>query len=68
MLRGIGVSSHQSSSCGTDGLSFVFVKAAWRFHQCTHDPVDTNVAGFPDRAALEEWAPAHRPALRLSGR
>lgn len=27
MLRGIDVSSHQSSSYGTDGLSFVFVKA-----------------------------------------
>ncbi|CAM5693674.1 hypothetical protein SALBM217S_10533 [Streptomyces griseoloalbus] len=27
MLRGIDISSHQSSSYDTDGLSFVFVKA-----------------------------------------
>ncbi|PWI07485.1 muramidase [Streptomyces sp. NWU339] len=32
------------------------IKAEWRFHQYTDDPLDKNVADFPDRAALEEWA------------
>ncbi|MBL3665500.1 muramidase [Streptomyces sp. M2CJ-2] len=32
------------------------IKAKWRFHQYTDAPLDKNVADFPDRAALEEWA------------
>ncbi|GAB3177464.1 glycoside hydrolase family 25 protein [Streptomyces incanus] len=32
------------------------IKAKWRFHQYTDDPVDINLAAFPDRAALKEWA------------
>ncbi|MEF9906513.1 glycoside hydrolase family 25 protein [Streptomyces sp. P9-A2] len=32
------------------------IEAEWRFHQYTDDPLDTNVADFPDRAALEKWA------------
>jgi len=32
------------------------IKAKWRFHQYTDDPLDTNVADFPSKAALREWA------------
>jgi GH25 family lysozyme M1 (1,4-beta-N-acetylmuramidase) len=32
------------------------IKAPWRFHQYTSDPVDRNVANFSGKAALEEWA------------
>ncbi|MFI8190547.1 glycoside hydrolase family 25 protein [Streptomyces sp. NPDC085946] len=32
------------------------IEAAWRFHQYTDDPVDTNVAAFASRAALQTWA------------
>ncbi|MFJ6986375.1 MULTISPECIES: GH25 family lysozyme [unclassified Streptomyces] len=32
------------------------IKAAWRFHQFTDDPVDTNVADFDSPAALRAWA------------
>lgn len=32
------------------------IRAAWRFHQYTDDPVDKNVARFADRDALREWA------------
>jgi GH25 family lysozyme M1 (1,4-beta-N-acetylmuramidase) len=32
------------------------IKAAWRFHQYTDSPLDTNVGKFADRAALRKWA------------
>jgi GH25 family lysozyme M1 (1,4-beta-N-acetylmuramidase) len=32
------------------------IKAKWRFHQYTDDPVDKNVANFADKDALREWA------------
>lgn len=32
------------------------IKAKWRFHQYTDDPLDKNVADFPSKAALREWA------------
>ncbi|MFJ5999073.1 glycoside hydrolase family 25 protein [Streptomyces sp. NPDC092370] len=32
------------------------IKAKWRFHQYTDDPLDKNVADFGSRAALREWA------------
>ncbi|MDX3549920.1 glycoside hydrolase family 25 protein [Streptomyces europaeiscabiei] len=32
------------------------VKARWRFHQYTDNPVDKNVADFASKAALREWA------------
>lgn len=32
------------------------IKAAWRFHQYTDEPVDKDVAAFPSTAALREWA------------
>ncbi|MFJ2114546.1 MULTISPECIES: glycoside hydrolase family 25 protein [unclassified Streptomyces] len=32
------------------------IKAAWKFHQYTDSPVDTNVGAFADRAALRKWA------------
>ncbi|UNO39841.1 glycoside hydrolase family 25 protein [Streptomyces sp. MST-110588] len=35
------------------------VKAPWRLHQYTNQPVDKNVADFEDKAALKKWA---RPA------
>ncbi|MEU4091989.1 GH25 family lysozyme [Streptomyces sp. NPDC026673] len=41
------------------------IKAAWKFHQYTDKPVDTNVGQFANRAALRAWArkaPATPPA------
>ncbi|MFJ9662540.1 glycoside hydrolase family 25 protein [Streptomyces griseoflavus] len=32
------------------------IEAAWRFHQYTDDPLDKNVADFPSRSSLAEWA------------
>jgi GH25 family lysozyme M1 (1,4-beta-N-acetylmuramidase) len=32
------------------------IRAEWRFHQYTSDPVDRNVANFSSKAALKEWA------------
>ncbi len=32
------------------------IRAKWRFHQYTDDPVDTDVADFASRDALREWA------------
>ncbi|MFF3503137.1 glycoside hydrolase family 25 protein [Streptomyces sp. NPDC003247] len=32
------------------------IKADWRFHQHTDDPLDKNVADFASRAALRAWA------------
>ncbi|KUN35265.1 muramidase [Streptomyces longwoodensis] len=32
------------------------IKAAWRFHQYTDDPVDKDVAQFASKAALLSWA------------
>ncbi|MDX3524533.1 glycoside hydrolase family 25 protein [Streptomyces scabiei] len=32
------------------------IKAKWRFHQYTDNPHDKNVAAFPNRTALREWA------------
>ncbi|WP_155055626.1 glycoside hydrolase family 25 protein [Streptomyces blattellae] len=32
------------------------IKAKWRFHQYTSDPIDTNVADFESKAALRAWA------------
>ncbi|MEG8277916.1 glycoside hydrolase family 25 protein [Streptomyces sp. AHA2] len=32
------------------------IKAKWRFHQYTDDPLDKNVAAFESRAALHNWA------------
>ncbi|MGW1714049.1 glycoside hydrolase family 25 protein [Streptomyces sp. NPDC002156] len=32
------------------------IKADWLFHQYTDDPVDTNVADFTTKAALQKWA------------
>jgi GH25 family lysozyme M1 (1,4-beta-N-acetylmuramidase) len=32
------------------------IKARWRFHQYTSDPLDKNVADFTSKAALREWA------------
>lgn len=32
------------------------IKARWRFHQYTDNPLDKNVADFESRAALREWA------------
>lgn len=32
------------------------IKAAWRFHQYTSDPIDKNVARFETGAALRAWA------------
>lgn len=32
------------------------IKAKWRFHQYTDDPIDKNVGDFAGRGALREWA------------
>jgi GH25 family lysozyme M1 (1,4-beta-N-acetylmuramidase) len=32
------------------------IKAAWRFHQYTSDPMDQDVANFTTKAALRAWA------------
>jgi GH25 family lysozyme M1 (1,4-beta-N-acetylmuramidase) len=32
------------------------IKAKWRFHQYTDDPLDKNVADFASKAALRTWA------------
>lgn len=32
------------------------IKAKWRFHQYTSDPVDKNVADFASKTALRTWA------------
>ncbi|MEU6510413.1 MULTISPECIES: glycoside hydrolase family 25 protein [unclassified Streptomyces] len=32
------------------------IKAKWRFHQYTSDPHDKDVADFPSKAALKQWA------------
>jgi GH25 family lysozyme M1 (1,4-beta-N-acetylmuramidase) len=32
------------------------IKAKWRFHQYTSDPHDKDVADFPSKAALRQWA------------
>ncbi|MFD5232977.1 glycoside hydrolase family 25 protein [Streptomyces qaidamensis] len=32
------------------------IKAKWRFHQYTDDPLDKNVADFESKAALRSWA------------
>ncbi|MER6673475.1 glycoside hydrolase family 25 protein [Streptomyces sp. NPDC000983] len=32
------------------------IRAKWRFHQYTDDPLDRNVADFGSRAALRAWA------------
>lgn len=32
------------------------IRAKWRFHQYTDDPLDRNVADFASKAALREWA------------
>jgi GH25 family lysozyme M1 (1,4-beta-N-acetylmuramidase) len=32
------------------------IKAKWRFHQYTDDPLDKNVGAFSSMAALREWA------------
>ncbi|MEU8571188.1 GH25 family lysozyme [Streptomyces pathocidini] len=32
------------------------IKAKWRFHQYTDDPLDTDVGAFADRDALREWS------------
>ncbi|WP_329383319.1 glycoside hydrolase family 25 protein [Streptomyces sp. NBC_01716] len=32
------------------------IKAAWKFHQYTDTPLDTNVGRFADAAALRTWA------------
>ncbi|WP_105970495.1 glycoside hydrolase family 25 protein [Streptomyces geranii] len=32
------------------------IEAKWLFHQYTDDPVDTNVADFATKKALQEWA------------
>jgi GH25 family lysozyme M1 (1,4-beta-N-acetylmuramidase) len=32
------------------------IKAKWRFHQYTDDPLDKNVADFESKAALRKWA------------
>lgn len=34
------------------------IKADWRFHQYTDDPLDKNVADFSSESALREWAGA----------
>ncbi|MEU1084131.1 glycoside hydrolase family 25 protein [Streptomyces sp. NPDC005908] len=34
------------------------IKADWRFHQYTDDPLDKNVADFSSGSALREWAGA----------
>ncbi|MEU3187167.1 glycoside hydrolase family 25 protein [Streptomyces sp. NPDC006923] len=31
------------------------IKAAWKFHQYTDSPVDTNLGRFDNRTALREW-------------
>ncbi|WP_329318008.1 glycoside hydrolase family 25 protein [Streptomyces sp. NBC_01262] len=38
------------------------IKAAWRFHQYTSTPIDTNVGNFTDKAALRTWAGASSSA------
>ncbi|GAA2619242.1 GH25 family lysozyme [Streptomyces axinellae] len=49
------------------------IRAAWKFHQYTSSPIDTNLGDFKDRAALAKWAgaklddgPAERPVVDLS--
>ena len=32
------------------------IKAKWRFHQYTDNPIDKNVADFTSKAALKSWA------------
>ncbi|MYV49207.1 glycoside hydrolase family 25 protein [Streptomyces sp. SID2888] len=32
------------------------IKATWRFHQYTSDPLDKDVADFAGKAALQQWA------------
>ncbi|MFJ7180024.1 glycoside hydrolase family 25 protein [Streptomyces massasporeus] len=34
------------------------IRAKWRFHQYTDDPLDKNVASFESKAALRTWAQA----------
>jgi hypothetical protein len=39
------------------------IKATWRFHQYTDEPLDKDVADFTDREALREWAEGSRSSL-----
>ncbi len=32
------------------------IKAKWRIHQYTDQPLDKDVADFPTKAALKKWA------------
>ncbi|WP_299538147.1 glycoside hydrolase family 25 protein [uncultured Streptomyces sp.] len=56
--------THDTSSYAGDGLwiaDYVAageprIEAAWRFHQYTDDPLDTNVADFRSRDELRAWA------------
>lgn len=56
--------NHDTTSYAGDGLwvaDYVKagkprIKASWRIHQYTDDPLDTNVADFSSRGALSEWA------------
>jgi hypothetical protein len=58
--------NHDTSSFAADGLWIAHyttpgrpgVTADWLIHQFTSDPIDTNVAEFPSRAAMAAWAAA----------
>ncbi|BCK68435.1 hydrolase [Streptomyces libani subsp. rufus] len=56
--------NHDSTSYAADGLwiaDYVTaghprIKAKWRIHQYTDDPLDKDVADFSTKAALKKWA------------
>ncbi|MEU5834453.1 glycoside hydrolase family 25 protein [Streptomyces diacarni] len=57
--------NRDSSSFAGDGLWIAqyngrpgtpAIQAPWLIHQYTSDPIDTNVADFPSRAAMRAWA------------
>ncbi|MER5747614.1 GH25 family lysozyme [Streptomyces sp. NPDC002225] len=56
--------NHDTTSYAGDGLWIADyvpqgkprIKASWRIHQYTDQPLDRDVADFPSRAALLDWA------------
>lgn len=57
--------SRDTSSYAADGLWIAqynghpgkpSITAAWKIHQYTSTPVDTNIADFADKAAMQAWA------------
>ncbi|MEU8677678.1 glycoside hydrolase family 25 protein [Streptomyces sp. NPDC048560] len=58
--------NHDTTSYAGDGLWIADygtrgrprIEAPWRIHQYTDDPLDRDVADFPSREAMREWAGA----------